>query len=399
MSKLLHGALVAFLLAGCMGEISVNKTISEIDELYCYGDADTSIVCKDKSEVWTCQTMPNGDEKCVHTPDGEDGWTCQIAGDKLVCTKPAPTGGGAGWDCAYEDGVTTCTSVGTVGAGGSLSGFSPPGGWSDYSCSGGEFGVTCSGTLVPPTTSGGSGSGTSSSGGSGGPIVGAGGAVGGGSGGGDTQPPGTQPPGTQPPGTQPPGTQPPGTQPPDTQPPGAKTTKPKPGEFRSQTPGGWGAPAAGNNAGAYRDKNFAGAFPGGLTIGCSGGHTALFTSAKAIENFLPAGGTPSELDKDYVDPLTTSAGVLAGHVVAMTLAVVFDGYDPNFGSSSMSVNHLVVTSGVCKGMTVAQILQVGNDVVGGCSNLATPSEILSCIDAFNNNFVDGVKSNGYLAYP
>lgn len=353
MSKRLHGApvsLCCLLVAGCMGDIGVSSTISEIDEVYCYGDPDTSMVCTDKSEVWTCESMPNGDEKCVHTPDGQPGWTCTVTDGKLVCTKSGSTGGGAGWECSYENGVTTCTSVGSVGGDGSLGGFSPPGG-GDFTCTPSEFGVVCEGTPAMPPAEGGSGS--------------------------TSVPPGT---------------------PPDT-PPADGGKLPKPGEFRTQTPGGWGAPAAGNNPGAYRDKHFAAAFPSGLVIGCTDGHTAHFTSAKAIENYIPAGGTPGVLDKDYVDPLTTSAGVLGGHLVAATLAVVFDGYDPNFGSSATSVKHLVATSGVCKGMTVKQILQVGNAVAGGCSTLATPSEITSCLDAFNNNFVDGVKANGYLAYP
>src|SRR5215510_9913562 len=40
------------------------------------------------------------------------------------------------------------------------------------------------------------------------------------------------------------------------------------GQFRTQTQGGWGAPPAGNNPGAYLHAHFATAFPTGLTIGC-----------------------------------------------------------------------------------------------------------------------------------
>jgi hypothetical protein len=307
-------------------------------DLYCYGDADSAIVCVPRSEVWVCETMPNGDEKCVHTPDGQEGWTCTAANDDIVCTKSVPNlVGGAGWDCVSDDVSTTCTSVSGTAS------FSPPAEGS-YVCAASTGGVVCTGSAATtPPSSGGS--------------------------------------------------------PPGEQPPGGGSDMPKPGEFRSQTPGGWGAPAAGNNAGAYRDANFAGAFPNGLTIGCSGGKTALFTDAKAIENFLPAGGTPGVLVQNYVNPFATSAGVLAGHTVAMTLAVGFDGYDPNFGSSTMNVKNLVAQSGACMGMTVQQILGLANAVVGGCSTQLSPSAITSCVDAFNNNFVDGVKANGYLGYP
>ena len=174
---------------------------------------------------------------------------------------------------------------------------------------------------------------------------------------------------------------------------------PEPGDFRTQTPGGWGAPAAGNNPGAYRDANFDGAFPDGLTVGCQGGHLAHFDSAKAIENFLPAGGKPGVLDKDYSDPTKTSAGVLAGHVVALTLAVGFDAYDAGFGGSALALKHLVATSGDCDGMTVDQILKTANNILGGCDDPMSPSAITGCVDAINNNFVDGSKANGYLTSP
>jgi hypothetical protein len=351
MSKL-RWFVITIVLIGCEGMLTLDWVESEEQDLYCYGNADTMIICTARRNVWSCEGMPNGDVKCVHTPDGRPGWDCTTNSGHLVCTTDNPaTGGGAGWDCISDDVSTTCTSVGSSGSGG-FSGFSPPSdSGSDWTCTATDQGVLCMGTLGEST-----GSGTVD------------------------QPPGT---GGQPPGS----------------PPGGDSNKPKPGDFRTQTPGGWGAPAAGNNAGAYRDANFDSAFPGGLTIGCSGGHTAHFTSAKAIENFLPNGSTPGVLDQDYVDPLFTSAGILAGHTVALTLAVGFDAYDPNFGASGMEIKHLVAASGTCKGMTVQQILQVANAVVGGCSTQLDPSAITTCVDSINNNFVDGAKANGYLAFP
>jgi hypothetical protein len=340
------------ILIGCEGMLTMDWVENEEQDLYCYGNADSMIICTDRNNVWTCEDMPNGDVKCVHTPDGQPGWECTMSSGHLVCTTDNPNaGGGAGWDCVSDDVSTTCTSVGSVSGGPNpgLSGFSPPGSGGEWSCTGTEQGVVCIGSF----------------------------------GGGGT---GDLPSGT-------------GGQPPSSSPPGGDSSKPKPGDFRTQTPGGWGAPASGNNAGAYRDAHFDSAFPGGLTIGCSGGHTAHFTSAKAIENFLPNGTTPGVLDQDYVDPLFTSAGILAGHTVALTLAVGFDGYDPDFGASGMEIKHLVAASGTCKGMTVQQILQLANAVVGGCSTQLDPSAITTCVDSVNNNFVDGAKANGYLAFP
>ena len=86
-------------------------------------------------------------------------------------------------------------------------------------------------------------------------------------------------------------------------------------------------------------------------------------------------------------------------MVALTLAVRFDAYDANFGASDLSIEHLVASSGACKGMTAGQILRLANAVLGGCSTQMAPSAINDCVDAINNNFVDGEKSGGFLVFP
>lgn len=339
-SRILFALSAAALMACGSGEITVGSHSAAEEELYCYGNPDSVVICVPKDEVWTCDALPNGKVKCSHTPDGESGWSCVEEDGKTVCQKQDAPGGGAGWDCTQDaEGLTTCTSVG------GSDGFSPPGG-GDWDCTLDEFGVVCLGDQPADD-------------------------------GGDEQPDeGKVDDGDD-----------------------DEAKKPPVGDFRSQTPGGWGAPASGNNAGAYRDANFPAAFPNGLSIGCSDGHTALFTSAKAIENFIPNGSTPGVLDKDYVDPLATPAGILAGQVVALSLSVGFDGYDPSFGASDLSIEHLVATSGVCKGMTAGQILALANAVLGGCNQQMAPSAINECVDAINNNFVDGEKSGGYLVFP
>jgi hypothetical protein len=71
------------------------------------------------------------------------------------------------------------------------------------------------------------------------------------------------------------------------------------------------------NAGEFRDKYFCVAFPKGLTIGCSKFYTLTFTSAKAIEDFLPQKSTAGKLSHSYTDPTETEAGSLAGNVLAL----------------------------------------------------------------------------------
>ncbi|MFC1805448.1 hypothetical protein ACFL09_00520 [Planctomycetota bacterium] len=173
-----------------------------------------------------------------------------------------------------------------------------------------------------------------------------------------------------------------------------------PGPFRTQTQGGWGTVAHGNNPGAYRDTNFQGAFPNGLVIGCAGGQTATFTCSLAVQDFLPAGGPPGVLLDDYVDPVQTEAGVLAGQVVALTLNVGFDFFDPNFGASPALLRDQVIIdpASPCVGWTVKQVLALANMMLGGCPAPAglTLSQINECVSKINENYVDGTTDNGYL---
>ena len=183
-----------------------------------------------------------------------------------------------------------------------------------------------------------------------------------------------------------------------------------PGDFRTQTQGGWGTICRGNNPGCYRDTHFPVAFPNGALIGDSSGldtenglFAALFTSSQAVEEFLPQGGTPSSLSMDHEDPAVSEAGVLAGQVTALTLSVYFDYNDVSFGASSVNLSDLIVAPGSdtqCDGMTVWQILETGNRVLSGDTGTGfTTSAINACISSINENFVDGTMVGGYLTLP
>ncbi|NNC83599.1 MAG: hypothetical protein HKN79_08475, partial [Flavobacteriales bacterium] len=106
--------------------------------------------------------------------------------------------------------------------------------------------------------------------------------------------------------------------------------EPECGTHRTQTQGGWGTSASGNNPGAYRDANFNLAFPDGIILGCE--QTVAFTSSSAVEEFLPSGGSPAALSASYVDPSDLN-NVLIGQTLALTLSVGFDLYDPSFSNS------------------------------------------------------------------
>jgi hypothetical protein len=90
--------------------------------------------------------------------------------------------------------------------------------------------------------------------------------------------------------------------------------------FCTFTQGGWGNTPAGHNPGSILAANFATVYPGGVTIG--GIKTLKFTSALAVRNFLPQGGTPKALTASAVNP-TGKITVFAGQVLALRINVDF----------------------------------------------------------------------------
>lgn len=174
-----------------------------------------------------------------------------------------------------------------------------------------------------------------------------------------------------------------------------------PGDFRTQTQGGWGSSCKGSNPGCYRDAHFDSCFTSGLVIGHDAGYTAAFTSSGDMEAFLPQGGTAASFFQDHVNPVSTEAGVLAGQAAALTLSVNFDRCDSSFGASPVALGDLVVCDAVsaCEGMTVDEVLAEGNAVLGGLSSSFSASDINACLSSINENFVDGTQVGTFLCLP
>ena len=153
--------------------------------------------------------------------------------------------------------------------------------------------------------------------------------------------------------------------------------------------------------GVFRDANFDACFGEQLVIGSLQGYALTFTSAAAIEAFLPAGGTPGSLTSSQTDPTgDTGAGVFAGQVLAFALNLGFAncnlaGFCSNFGS-------LKIFSGPFAGYTVENLFAVATSVLGGDLALLpegiTISDLNDAVDAINNNFDDG-HNNGFLVDP
>jgi len=169
--------------------------------------------------------------------------------------------------------------------------------------------------------------------------------------------------------------------------------------FTTVTQGGWGAKAAGNNWGTYRDLNFASAFPSGLTIG-AGSRFLKLTTAKAVDDFLPSGTTPRALNAGtMVNPGSGYKNVLAGQVVALTLNLRFDQVNPSFSSSSTWLGNLIVISGTFTGWTVSQVLAEANNVLGGVASSYSADQMNAIVDAINNNYDNGTVNLGLLGCP
>jgi hypothetical protein len=69
-----------------------------------------------------------------------------------------------------------------------------------------------------------------------------------------------------------------------------------------------------------RDMYFEELYPDGVMVGKEAGYTAVWTSARAIENFLCSYGIPKVLRRDYVNPQRYELlGVLVGEVLCLRL--------------------------------------------------------------------------------
>ncbi len=161
------------------------------------------------------------------------------------------------------------------------------------------------------------------------------------------------------------------------------------GGFCSFTIGGWGSrcPAPqvedpySTQPGCIRDHYFDEVFPQGVTIGVVGdpdAHFAKWTSAEAVEDFLPDGGKPGELGSDLINPTTTPAGVLASQVLGLRLNREFScsGVFQTIGMSPTTscYGEFVIPDdcGKFAGLTVDEFLAIADFAVGGKLEVLEP---------------------------
>ncbi len=151
------------------------------------------------------------------------------------------------------------------------------------------------------------------------------------------------------------------------------------------TQGGYGA--KNGQPHDYLYAYFNRAFPNGVAIGskgCTNGKGLIMTTAKAVTDNLPVGGTPAVLLADYRN--STPKNVLVGQLITLSLNVGFDNYDPTFGPSDVSLRNMIIGSGPFQGKTVGQFLSIANQVIGGCNNTYSPSTINETATNINESF-------------
>lgn len=160
------------------------------------------------------------------------------------------------------------------------------------------------------------------------------------------------------------------------------------GDFRTQSKGGYGAPPNGSNPAAYMYDNW-GSF-GSVTVGC-GSQTMTFDTPESVTAYLPNGNGSAA-------PFNSN---LATQLVALSISVALDANVASFGASDDALGCLVMDSddpqfSDFNGMTVNELIQLGNDVLGGCSSQYSFSQMTAVIDAVNLNYENGTMDNGHL---
>ena len=167
-------------------------------------------------------------------------------------------------------------------------------------------------------------------------------------------------------------------------------------DLTTYTQGGWGSKPNGNNPGQFLSTNF-GDLGGNLVVGI--GNAATYTSASAVANGLPTGGTAGALNGHFLNPLektNTRAGVLLGQTTSLELNVSFSDLGLLL-SIPQPLGDFIVKPGlglVCDGETVRDVLETAERILGGTYASApiagaTASSINACADLINKNFDNG----------
>jgi hypothetical protein len=176
------------------------------------------------------------------------------------------------------------------------------------------------------------------------------------------------------------------------------TVEPCPCTF---TIGGWGTSCPGDvsnyHPGCIRDNYWGVVFgTDSVMIGHPDGFTAKWSSSQAVADFLPNGSTAGVLDQNYVDPLSTSAGVLASQILALRLNVEYScagiftilGFPTAGDCYGDALVPESCANGLFSGLTIYEFLALADSTVAGLNTGFTPSEVnytATCLNEYESD--------------
>ena len=168
------------------------------------------------------------------------------------------------------------------------------------------------------------------------------------------------------------------------------------GDMITYTQDVWGDPTTA--AGILLQDHFdAVYFSAGGVLQVGGPITMTFSSASAVQDYQPAGGTPGPLTANLLDPTSSASGQFGGEVVGLELNVDFsdanllDGNASSLAFGDLTICGLAQTAH--NNTTVRQFLATANAALGDSSTSSARAAELTAIAAeFNAAFDAGAAS-------
>jgi hypothetical protein len=141
------------------------------------------------------------------------------------------------------------------------------------------------------------------------------------------------------------------------------------------------------------------------SVAVGGTFTMRFTSANTVLAYLPATGTPAQLNSNLVDSASSPSGAFGGDVLSLQLDVDFSDAGALSATSGLKFGNLTVCNlttvggddvSSLNGMTVRQLLATANTILGGGSTTLPLSYPVDDSDMvvrlIVDSFLDGTPS-------
>ncbi len=166
--------------------------------------------------------------------------------------------------------------------------------------------------------------------------------------------------------------------------------------FITYSKGGWSQKASGDNVGALRDAHFDDVYSDDFVLGWSDGFTITFEESEDVEDYLPGGGGPAVLTKNWVNPdKKDKLGAMADQLIAARLNRDFNDAGYLGTNSEFTLGELVFIAGPFANITVNDFLDMAETALGGGPmNGYTADEYSTAAESIIDSFHEGV--NGHV---